>query len=415
MKHLFIIPGWYPHRPCFPFEGLYIREQAEAIGELHPDLGVTLSLWDQGRGELSLGHLLRSPGCVLRPLGSRPTEISLAPNVVEQRKPTRSWHPRQFGGNRDAILRANRINLERASARWGRPDLLHAHVSYPAGWIAMQLSREHSIPYVITEHMGPFPLPYYRTGDGSLNPLLRKPLANADATIAVSPALAREIESFGLTRPRYVPNLVDERRYRVARNHVNERFTFFTLSAMTTAKGIFDLLEAISKLWDRLEPGKRERVRFRIGGGGPQAEEFRKAAHQQGLDACVAWLGEIPREQARAEFQACDCYVLASHHESFGIVLVEALASGRPVIATRCGGAEAIVNEGNGLLVESRDPEALSRALESMFNRTRAYDPQRLREEFMSRYSRPAVVSALDTVYDEVLARRLPARGVRSS
>lgn len=406
MKHLFIIPGWYPHRPCFPFEGLYIREQAEAIGELHPDLGVTLSLWDQGRGDVSLGHLLKSPGCVLLPLGSRPAETALAANVVEQRRPTRSWHPGFLDGNRDAVLRANRINLERASARWGRPDLLHAHVSYPAGWVAMQLSREHSIPYVITEHMGPFPLPYYRTTDGSLNPLLREPLANAGATIAVSPALAENIESFGLPRPRFIPNLVDERRYRATPIRTGHPFTFLTMGAMQETKGIRDLLEAISMPRQRIPAERWKDVRFRIVGDGPDRAAFRSDAHRRGLDPWVTWVDPVPRERVAAEFESCDCYVLPSHHESFGIVLVEALASGRPVIATRCGGPEAIVNDRNGLLVEPRNPEALSRAIETMLSRARTYDPRLLREEFMARYSRPAVVGALDSVYEEVLARR---------
>jgi glycosyltransferase involved in cell wall biosynthesis len=409
VKHLFIIPGWYPHRPCYPFEGLYIREQAEAIGELHPDLGVTLSLWDQGRGHVSWGHFRKSPGCILLPLGSKPGATILTRNVVEQRKPTRSWQPRHFGGNRNAILGANRINLERASARWGRPDLLHAHVSYPAGWIALQLSREFSIPYVITEHMGPFPLPYYASGDDSLNPLLREPLANADATIAVSPALASHIEAFGLPRPRVIPNLVNESRYRAEPFRAGTPFTFLTLCGMERAKGIHDLLEAISKLRERIPAERWSGVRFRLIGDGPQRSEFQNHAHQLGLDPSITW--ELSsREQAAAEFQSCDCYVLPSHRESFGIVLVEALASGRPVIATRCGGPETIVNDANGLLVEPKDPEGLSRALEIMLNRARQYDPRQLRQEFMARYSRPAVVSALDSIYAEVLARRKSGR-----
>ncbi|MBI1798701.1 MAG: glycosyltransferase [Candidatus Eisenbacteria bacterium] len=411
MRHLFVIPGWYPHRPCYPLEGDYIRQQAEAIGDLLAGVAVTLSLWDQGRGDVSFGHLRKSPRCVLGGLVPRPIETALAPNVIEQRTPVRAWNPRFAGGNRMAILRANRINLERASARWGRPDILHAHVSYPAGWMAMQLSREQSIPYVLTEHMGPFPLSYFKTHDGSLNPLLREPLANANATIAVSPSLADQIESFGLDRPRFIPNLVDERKYRAAPARTDETFTFLTLSKLSTKKGILDLIEAISLLRARLEPRDWERVRFHIGGDGPANEnkKLRGAADERGLARSITWLGLLPVDRARAEYESCDCYVLASHHESFGIVLVEALASGRPVIATRCGGPETIVNDSNGLLVAIQDPEGLSKALETMLNRARRYDPQRLHAEFMDRYSRSAVVGALDSVYEEVLAREASA------
>jgi glycosyltransferase involved in cell wall biosynthesis len=405
VKHLFIIPSWYPHRPCFPFEGLYLREQAEAIGQVHPEMNVTLSLWDQGRGDWSLGHLRRSPGCVLLPLAARPIENALAKNVIEQRKPVRTWNPKRFGGNRQGLLAANRRNLERATTRWGAPEILHAHVSYPAGWIAMTLSRERSIPYVITEHMGPFPLPYYTMGDGSLNPLLREPLERADATIAVSPTTAAQVAAFGLPAPRFIPNLVDDSRYHAAPARTDPRFTFLTMSALNDEKGIGDLLEAIALLRRSVPPSDAARLRFRIVGKKEDAARYEASAARLGIADLIEWPGFLGRDEAPAEFQACDCYVMPSHHESFGIVLAEALACGRPLIATRSGGPEAIVNEGNGLLVPVQRPDELARAMEVMLRRARGFDPGALRAEFMARYSRPAVVGALDAVYADVLAR----------
>jgi glycosyltransferase involved in cell wall biosynthesis len=406
VRHIFVIPGWYPHR-CFPFEGLYIREQALAIGEIHRDWRVTLSLWGQGRTYLSLSHLWRSPLC---PFDSRrgPPPLTAPDNVSELTTPAFTSDLWLLGGNRERILAANRENLRRATERFGPPSILHAHVSYPAGWVAMRLSRETGIPYVVTEHMGPFPLPYFARPDGRLSPLIREPLENADAVIAVSPRLAEGIESFGLERPRVIPNLVDERLYQARPFRGEPPFTFFTLCGMEIGKGIPDLIDAIARLLDSLEPPARDQVRFRLGGEGPFLDRYRRDAEARGLGRCVEWLGLVPRDRAREEFQSCDCFVLASHHESFGIVYIEAMAAGRPVIATRCGGPEAFVNERNGLLVEVGDPAGLTDALRTMLSRARAFDPAAIRAEFLQRYSRPAVVRDLESVYAEVASSRQP-------
>ena len=405
VRHIFVIPGWYPHR-CFPFEGLFIQEQALAIGEIHPDWRVSLSLWGQGRSHLSLPHLWHSPRCLFDSLSARPASRSLRDNVVEEMTPAFSTDLRLLRGNRERILRANRDNLRRASSRFGPPDVLHAHVSYPAGWVAMKLSRETGIPYVVTEHMGPFPIPTFAETDGRPMRIVRDPLENAQAVIAVSPALADAIASLDLPRPRVIPNLVDERLYQARPFRAEPPFTFFTLCGMEIGKGIPDLIDAIARLLDSLEPAARDQVRFRLGGEGPFLDRYRRNAEARGLGRWVEWLGLLPRDRAREEFQSSDCFVLASHHESFGIVYIEAMASGRPVIATRCGGPEAFVNERNGLLVDVGDPTGLADALRTMLRRARAFDPAAIRAEFLQRYSRPAVVRDLESVYAEVAGSR---------
>jgi len=400
--NLFILPSWHPHR-CFPWEGIFLVEQARAIAETRPGWNVGVSLWGQGEGFVSSAHLLHSPRCLFDALALRPGERELAPNLVEFTTPALWWRERTFGGNRPALLDANRRNLERAVARFGRVDLLHAHVSYPAGWLAMRLSAETGIPYVLTEHMGPFPLPVYAGRDGRLKSVLREPLERAAARIAVSPMLARTIAGYGLPEPEFIPNLVDERGYRTTAPPDSGHFTFFTLCTMDPVKGVSDLLKAAARFVGNLPERERPRVRFRIAGDGPLLASHRREARELRLDTAVTWLGQLPRERAREEFAACDCFVLTSRHESFGIVLVEAGASGKPVVATRCGGPEIIVTPENGVLVEVGDLEGIARALGSMFVGARGYDPERIRSRTLERFGREAVVARLEAVYRRVL------------
>jgi len=400
--NLFIIPSWYPHR-CYPWEGSFLVEQAQAIAGTRPDWKVGLSLWGQGEGFVSTAHLLKSPRCLFDALALRAGERERAANLVEFLTPTLWWPERTIGGNRAALLDANRHNLERAIGRFGPVDVLHAHVSYPAGWLAMKLSAETGIPYVVTEHMGPFPLPVYAGRDGRLKNILREPLERAAARIAVSPMLAATIAGFGLPQPEFIPNLVDERAYRIGAPPDPGHFTFFTLCAMDPVKGVSDLLKAAARFVGNLPERDRPRVRFRIAGDGPLLASHQREARELRLDPAITWLGQLPRERAREEFARCDCFVLTSRHESFGIVFVEAGASGKPVIATRCGGPEIIVTPENGVLVEVGDLEGIARALGSMFAGARGYDAERIRSRTLERYSREAVVARLEDVYRRVL------------
>lgn len=408
--NVLFIPSWYPHR-CWPLEGIFLHDQAVAVGELQPGWRIGISLWGQGLRYVSAAHLRKSPRCLLDALLTRRrSEHELQPNVVEFTTPALSWRARFLQGNRRAVLDANRRNLESAIRRFGRIDLLHAHVSYPAGWVAMKLGGETGIPFVITEHMGPFPLPVYERADGALAPFIRDPLERASARIAVSPALCERIESFGIPRPEYVPNVVDERHYAPGPPPAGDTFTFFTLCQMETIKGIPDYLQAIRLLLDRLPAATRERLRFRLGGTGSQFHAFQAEARRLGLGERIAWLGFLPREEARREYRRCDCFVLPSRHESFGIVLVEASAFGKPVIATRAGGPEAIVTPESGVLVEVGQPAALAEAMLAMIEGARAYDPLLLRERFLRQYSRAAVVGRLEEIYRRVLEPAGPGR-----
>ena len=403
--NLLVIPSWYPHR-CYPWEGSFLLEQAEAIAAARPDWQVGLSLWGQGEGFVSSAHLLHSPRCLLDALALRAGERERAANLVEFMSPALWWPERIAGGNRAALLAANRRSLARAVRRFGSVDVLHAHVAYPAGWLAMRLSEETGIPYVVTEHMGPFPLPVYARRGGRLKDVLRQPLERASARIAVSPMLAKAVAAHGLPEPEFIPNVVDERRYRCAAPADPERFTFFTLCAMDPLKGVSDLLAGAARFLAGLPDGDRARVRFRIAGDGPWLGRHRREARALGLEASLSWLGPLSRERARAEFAACDCFVLTSRHESFGIVFAEAGASGKPVIATRCGGPETIVTPESGLLVEVGDRAAIAGALGTMFAGARNYDAERIRAGIVERYGREAVVSRLEAIYERVRAGR---------
>jgi glycosyltransferase involved in cell wall biosynthesis len=157
------------------------------------------------------------------------------------------------------------------------------------------------------------------------------------------------------------------------------------------------LLYAISKLDKNLI----SQTQFIIGGDGPKLDEYKSLAIKLGLNN-VHFIGRVDRNKAPRLFSSSHVYVMPSCHETFGVVFAETITSGLPVIATRCGGPEDIVNESNGVLIDVNDIEGLSKAIEYMYENYNKYNPKIIREDFEKRFSKKAVVSQLLEIYNEV-------------
>ena len=402
VRNIFIIPSWYPNKYGL-VAGIFIREQAIAIGKLRPGWKVAISLWGQGELTLSPRDPLRCFNSVLDRVRLRKqTRHLLSPNVAEYKKAVLHTSERLLSGNKSAILKANRRNFEAFIRDVGNVDLIHAHVSFPAGWLAMRLKEETGVPYIITEHMSPFPFRRFLNSDGSIKAIVREPLEKADAVVAVSPSAADQISAFGIQKPSVVPNLVDENAFKLSEKRCSDKFAFFTLANMIPQKGIPDLLHGVSLFVKSLDKSKTEELTFRIAGEGPERRRYQALASNLALDPWVTWLGFLPQNKMIEEFENCDCFVLPSRHESFGVVYVQAIACGKPIIATRCGGPEHIVTPENGLLVDTASPPQLAKALHDMFTFRDNYDARLIRQQFLDRFSLPVVVNKIERVYRDV-------------
>ncbi len=396
--NIFIIPSWYPSQSQ-PIAGIFTKEQAEAIASLCPNNNIVVSKWGHHDGEIPVRH----PWDVLRVIRwyyQQPREQLYQVNGVwEAFTPAISWsHRLPFGGAKQ-LLRANRANLQLALEQFEHVDLIHAHVSYPAGYIATQLKKEFGIPYIITEHMSPFPFLSLMKA-GKPIPEVVEAFTKANHIVAVSPSLAERIASFGIKRPSVIPNIVDERRFTAVDTPNQNKFVFFTLCVLSEQKGIDYLLRAIA-LWNP----PAEQFEFRIGGAGAKKTYYEAMANMLGIADRVRWLGFISRDKAPDEFKNCHVYVMPSRHETFGVVYAEAIASGRPVIATRCGGPESIVNDFNGKLVEVGNISELAEAMQQVAGSYKNYNTQQIRYDFERRFSRQAVVSQLMTVYRQAIRK----------
>jgi len=357
---------------------------------------VIVAKWDNDYIEVSLRKPYKIPKTVFKFLTSKTEDKQINDNFYEFFTPTLTWSKRLPFGGVKRIYTSIKKTVERVLDKFGKIDIIHAHVSYPAGFIAYKISKEFNIPYVLTEHMGPFPFKSLLKANKPIDEIITA-FQNANRTIAVSRALCNHIKSFGLTCTDVVPNLVDESKFYLSYKK-NYLFTFLTVCSITEGKGIDILFYAISKL----DKSFISKTQFIIGGDGPKLDEYKNLAKKLGLSN-VYFIGRVNRNEAPRIFSSSHVYVMPSRHETFGVVYAEAIASGLPVIATRCGGPEDIVNESNGILIDVDDIDGLGNAISYMFENYYKYDPNKIREDFEKRFSKKAVVSQLMKIYNEVL------------
>ncbi len=306
--------------------------------------------------------------------------------------------------------------------RQEHPALLHVHTygTYQ-GFSATALRRLNGVPWVLSAHFHPT----WSIWGGARRKALRRvydrflsgPVVRSASRVIVQTAeeerLLREVvEPSVLVRipPGYtpLPPPSGEGEGFRARYGVPGPFLLF-VGRLASNKGLAPLLGAFAEL----APKRPELSLILVGEDGGEARGTLEEAARRGLGERVRWVGFVAEDALLASAYAeAECLVLPSEYEAFGLVLVEALAQGTPVVASRVGGMREIVEPGrNGALVPPGDPRALAQALEELLS-----DPAHAREmgrwgreNTVPRYRWENVVAALGRLYQEVLAGQGPA------
>ncbi len=276
-------------------------------------------------------------------------------------------------------------------------DLIHAHVSYPGGVIAMMLARKLRIPYMITEHYGGF-VGLFRSKIHKF--LIIRALNNAYLITTVSNYSAKIIKNFTSTPIEIIPNVIDIFKFDLKQTKENHKriVAGFLGGLDTQVKGLDILLNALIHL-------KNENLKVIIGGSGKLLPYYMELAKKLNVEDKCEFLGLIPAEKRYEFFKDLDFFILPSRHESFGLVLLEAMASGIPVLATRCGGPEEIVEENTGFLVEKENSESLAKGIQKMIKNLSKFNPIEIRNRVNQRFGKEVFMQKMVEVYNSVLDR----------
>ena len=283
-------------------------------------------------------------------------------------------------------------------ANEGKPFLIHAH-SYLAGNLAAHLKTKYRIPYVLTEHSSRFI-------DSQFTNFQRKLITtafdNASCLIAVSEGLKLKMQLFTQQRITVIPNMVSTELFSPPGigQRIGLPFKFFFIGSLIDRKQPFLLLEAFAIL----KRSSHQQAELHFIGSGPLIQPLRERVVSSGLQSSVFMHGAKTPEETAKLLASGNVLVLPSKAETFGIVLIEAMACGLPVIASRCGGPEFIVDQSNGILIPPDNQKELEEALRKMYDQKQRYDPQLIRDKVLQKYRGPRIAGQIIKIYQSILA-----------
>jgi phosphatidylinositol alpha-mannosyltransferase len=287
-----------------------------------------------------------------------------------------------------------------------RFDVLHFHEPF-VPFLSLVVLQESQSVNIGTFHAYGGWSPAYEFGKYAM----RRYAARLHGRIAVSAAARHFIDRYFPGDYKVIPNGVDPTRFQRAvpltRWQDGTRNILF-VGRFEPRKGALELLKA----YRHLRRQGFEDTRLLLVGGGPQEREARRYVATRRLQG-VHFLGRVSDDERNQLFRTCDIYVSpATGRESFGIVLLEAMAAGAPIVASDIHGYKGVVRRGReALLVPPKDPEAIAAAIGTLL-RDREL-AERMRENGLARaeeFSWPRVTGKVDDYYGFVI-RRLAAAG----
>lgn len=386
-KHIVFLARWYPHR-YDPMFGLFVQRHAEAAA-LFNDITVIYCNEQRAMSNEPNAH------------SSKPTAQSKFEIVrtLENNVDTIRVYYKKPKNKIQSLLRFYRANMM-ALKLCKKPDLIHVHILTRLGVIAWIQKILHRTPYIITEHWS-----RYLPGN-DFSGFLRKTacklvVRNAKTVTTVTENLATAMKNHGLKNDNYVvlPNVVNLDMF-----HINSQCTDATshvpmiihISCFEDkSKNISGLLESLKIIDD-----KGIDFQCKLIGEGMDLDLMKEKAKNLQLINKVSFTGLLQGQALADELSSGDFLVLSSNYENMPVVILEALASGLPVVSTNVGGIKEMIDDSKGILVEPRNKEALAEAMIKMIESHKDYDANYLRNSVIEKYGYESVGRFLSRLYN---------------
>ena len=388
MKVIFVTRGWPSQKN--PMMGNYESVQARALAKQGIDVTV-ISI-----NKRSFIHFFES-----RKIQKQEEYgvLILSVPVLITEIPSWSWTK-----NRSLDLWLSQRALLRAYEYYrefkGEADVIHAHFAIHAYNCRLVINHYH-IPFVITEHWSKMIYP-------SIDKNIRKRCEAyqwADKIICVSKALADSLKEKFSVESIVINNMVSDIFFQQTESQPASKdkriIKFVSVGSLIDGKGYDLIIRALRNCRHLNE------CQVSIIGGGPEEANLKAMIEEYQLQDKVTLLGKKTPEEVSTWMASSDCFILTSRRETFGIVYIEAMAKGKPVIATICGGPESFVNESNGILIPTEDVEAATKAIDYMVENVDKYDNAAIQQNCHDNFSEEAISQQIIAVYNQVIKKKV--------
>lgn len=383
--HIVFLPSWYP-KNSQDIGGIFFRDQAVALSNFGHQMGVI--------APPTIYSLKKTIQFIKNRNNNNIVEDE---GVVVYRKSTLNYTPKMKSINNERWLSISESLFDEYIDIHGLPDILHVHSMVYSGKLALRLSNKYNIPYVVTEHSSVFAR---KLIDEKSIQELSVVVDNAKACLAVSQEFKCLLNSIFYTdKWGFLPNSVDQQFLdTIIQPNQCDGLNLISVSMLNKNKNINVLIKAFSIVFKG-----NLNVHLNIVGDGPEKNELIRLVQNEGLNAQIKFLGLLGHYEVKHKIATSDALVLSSNYETFGVVIIEALALGKPVVATKCGGPESIINSEVGYLVEKNSVDSMAEGLRKLYRNRHNFSQEKIRGYCENNFSERLISNKLTEIYIDIL------------
>ena len=312
------------------------------------------------------------------------------------------------------MLRMYQYGLRYIKKHFFKPDLIHLHVAYPLGQVALLWKRLFGYKYVMTEHWTIYQPQNKAVLVGGLKKKIVKIANNAELIMPVSLDLQRCMEGHGVhNRFKVIYNLVNTDMFKLRqspcidsslpsdlpRNDMqgSKKRMLHISTLRDEAKNFSGILRVIERLRQQRDDFELHVIHDY------DAPEFKAFVKEHHLEDCVIFHGKKTSAEVAEAYQKADFFVLFSNFENLPCVIVEAFASGVPVLSTSVGGIAEILSPERGILIPQGEEDALLQGMNQLLDHSSEYDREAIRQYALSTFSNEIIGRQIFEAYKEVV------------
>ncbi len=385
MPKIIFLTCWYPTKEN-PAAGIFIKEHAKAVLHTGVDITVIHLNVKKGNGILKVSQ----------------------ENEVSEGIPTTVFHiesifwkwiyqiPVFFWWIIKGVLKK-----DQGMSSFSGIEIIHSHITFPAGLIGHKLSQSIGVPHIISEHWSKLNW-FFRTSPFSL--AVRIAFRQADAVLPVSPVLEEIIRNncSPLKMVFIVPNVIDNNIFCFRQKRTKKKIVFCAAGVWQKKRNFIKRPDLFIEALGRIKNRKNIDFKLVIAGGGNLTEELKNKCNTLGIES--EFKGFLKKNEIAALIQESTYFLHASEYETFGIVVYEALATGTPVIASKLEVFHDLINDSNGILCKNT-VEEWEKAIELVIRKE--YNNFEISESLREKFSPKAVGESIGHIYKKILPDNL--------
>ncbi|MEH7512318.1 glycosyltransferase family 4 protein [Gottfriedia acidiceleris] len=258
-----------------------------------------------------------------------------------------------------------------------KPEIVHIHSSSDSSFyrksIFVILSKLCKRKILFHIHSGRF-IDFYNSSNKYKRNFIKRILESSNVVLALTELWKEKLLKEFNCNIKVLPNYIDLLQFdgkdtSIKKNKIKQ---IVFMGKVSESKGIYDVIEVI-----KITKLKKIKCKFKIAGNGTpnDLKKFNDAIIKNRLEDYIEYVGWVSSEDKIKLLSSSDIFILPSHFEAFGIVFLEAMYFGLPIISTNVGGIpEVVINNQNGFLVSSKSPEDLFNSLMTLLENKQLYN-----------------------------------------